>query len=58
MLNCGKKIRDTRDKKNKYSNSCVVRKKKRNKKPKHYHVKPTTCYKILISVQIVCMYTS
>jgi hypothetical protein len=27
MLNSGKKIRALRDKKNKYSNSCVVRKK-------------------------------
>ena len=27
MLNSGKKIRTLRDKKNKYSNSCVVRKK-------------------------------
>jgi hypothetical protein len=28
MLNSGKKIRPLRDKKNKYSNSCVVPKKK------------------------------
>ena len=36
MLNSGKKIPALRDKKNKYSNSYVVRKKnsKRNKKPK------------------------
>ena len=37
MLNSGKKIRALRDKKNKYSNFCVVRKKnisERNKKPK------------------------
>ena len=35
MLNSGKKIRALRDKKNKYSNSCVVRKKisVQNKKP-------------------------
>ena len=35
MLNFGKKIRALRDKKIKYSNSCVVRKKysERNKKP-------------------------
>ena len=35
MLNSGKKIRALRDKKNKYSNSCIVRKKnsERNKKP-------------------------
>ena len=35
MLNFGKKIRALRDKKNKYSNSRVVRKKnsERNKKP-------------------------
>ena len=35
MLNSGKKFRILRDKKNKYSNSCVVRKSfsKRNKKP-------------------------
>ena len=35
MLNSGKKIRALRDKKNKYSNSCVVRKKnsERNKTP-------------------------
>ena len=35
MLNCGKKIRAFSDKKIKYSNSCVVRKKisERNKKP-------------------------
>ena len=35
MLNYGEKIRTSRDKKNKYSNSCVVRKKnsERNKKP-------------------------
>ena len=34
MLNSGKKIRALRDKKNKYSNSCVVRKQisERNKK--------------------------
>ena len=36
MLNSGKKIPALRDKKNKYSNSCVVRKTnlERNKKPK------------------------
>ena len=35
MSNSGKKFRVMRDKKNKYSNSCVVRKKnfERNKKP-------------------------
>ena len=35
MLNSGKKIRALRDKKYKYFNSCVVRKKnsERNKKP-------------------------
>jgi len=35
MLNSGKKFRSSRDKKNKYSNSRVVRKKnsERNKKP-------------------------
>jgi hypothetical protein len=35
MLTSGKKIRVLRDKKNKYPNSCVVRKKnsERNKKP-------------------------
>ena len=35
MLNSGKKIRTLLDKLNKYSNSCVVRKKnsERNKKP-------------------------
>jgi hypothetical protein len=35
MLNSGKKIRALRDKKNKYSNFCVVRKEnsERNKKP-------------------------
>ena len=35
MLNSGKKFRALSDKKNKYSNSCVVRKKnsERNKKP-------------------------
>ena len=35
MLNSGKKIRDFRDKINKYSNSCFVRKQNsvRNKKP-------------------------
>ena len=35
MLNSGKTIRALRDKKTKYSNSCVVRKKnsERNKKP-------------------------
>ena len=35
MLNTGNKIRALRDKKNKYSNACVVRKKyfERNKKP-------------------------
>jgi hypothetical protein len=35
MLNSGKKIRALRDKKNKYSNFCVVRKKnfEQNKKP-------------------------
>ena len=37
MLNSGKKIRALRDKKNKYSNSCVVRKKnsERNKNNNH-----------------------
>ena len=42
MLNFGKKFRALRDKKNKYSNSCVVRKKysERNKKPyPHLQVK-------------------
>ena len=36
MLNSGKKIDALRNKKNKYSNSCVVRKKnsEQNKKPK------------------------
>ena len=35
MLNSGKKFPASRDKKNKYSNSCVVRKKisERNRKP-------------------------
>ena len=35
MLNSGKKFRAMRDKKNKYSNSCVVRKffSERDKKP-------------------------
>ena len=35
MVNSGKKIRSLRDKTNKYSNSCVVRKNnsERNKKP-------------------------
>ena len=35
MLNSGKKFRALRNKKNKYPNSCVVRKKnyERNKKP-------------------------
>jgi hypothetical protein len=35
MLNSGKKIRTLRDKKNKYSNSCVVGQKfsEQNKKP-------------------------
>ena len=35
MLNSGNKFRPLRDKMNKYSNSCVVRKKhsERNKKP-------------------------
>ena len=35
MLNCGQKFRALRDKKNKYSKSCVVRKKSSqgNKKP-------------------------
>ena len=35
MLNCGKKIRALRDKKNKYSNSCVVRKKILNETKNH-----------------------
>ena len=34
MLNSGKKIRALRDKKNKYSNSCVVQKKKFGTKQK------------------------
>ena len=33
MLNSGKKICDLFNKKNKYSNSCVVRNAERNKKP-------------------------
>jgi len=43
MLNCGKKLRASRDKRNKYSNSWVVRKKisERNKKtiPPPFQVK-------------------
>ena len=35
MLNTGKKIRALRDKKNKYSNSCVVRKKFLNETKNH-----------------------
>ena len=35
MLNYGKKFRALRDKKNKYSNSCVVRKKILNETKKH-----------------------
>ena len=35
MLNSGKKIRALRGKKNKYSNSCVVRKKIRNETRNH-----------------------
>ena len=35
MLNFGKKIRGLRDKKNKYSNSCVVRKKILNETKNH-----------------------
>ena len=35
MINSGKKIRALRDKKNKYSNSCVVRKKIMNKTKNH-----------------------
>jgi hypothetical protein len=35
MLNSGKKIRALRDKKNKYSNSCVVRKKILNETKNH-----------------------
>ena len=39
MLNFGKKILALRDKKNKYFNSCVVRKKffERNNKPMKFH---------------------
>jgi hypothetical protein len=35
MLNTGKKFHAMRDKKNKYSNSCVVRKKNSERKKKH-----------------------
>ena len=35
MLNSGKKIRALRDKKNKYSNSCVVRKKNSERNKNH-----------------------
>ena len=35
MLNSGKKIRALCDKKNKYSNSCVVRKKSSERNTKH-----------------------
>jgi hypothetical protein len=47
MLNSGKKIRALSDKKNKYSNSCVVRKKnsERNKKP------------LKIDVSIICTWS-
>ena len=46
MLNSGKKIRVLRDKKNKYSNSCVVRKKnsERNKPPPPLQVKWSVPY--------------
>ena len=45
MLNSGKKNCALRDKKNKYSNSCVVRKKKseRNKNPIHHILFSFTC---------------
>ena len=36
MLKSGKKIRALRDKKNKYSNSCVVRKKNSERNKKKY----------------------
>ena len=47
MLNSGKKNRALSDKKNKYSNSCVVRKKnsERNKKP------------LKIDVSIICTWS-
>ena len=35
MINSGKKFRALRDKKNKYSNSCVVRKKNSERNKKH-----------------------
>ena len=35
MLNYGKKIRTLRDKKNKYSNSCIVRKKNSERNKNH-----------------------
>ena len=35
MLNSGKKIRALRDKENKYSNSCVVRKKNSERNKNH-----------------------
>ena len=50
MLKSGKKIRALRDKKNKYSNSCIVRKKnsERNKKniapPSPFQVKWSVPY--------------
>jgi DNA-directed RNA polymerase subunit K/omega len=46
MLNSGKKIRALRDKKNKYSNSCVVRKrtKQKNLNPSPLQVKWSVPY--------------
>ena len=40
MLNSGKKIRALLDKKNKYSNSCVVRKKKILNETKNHYPPP------------------
>jgi hypothetical protein len=40
MINSGKKIRALCDKKNKYSNSCVVGKKNSERSKKHYFFFP------------------
>ena len=46
MLNSGKKIRALRDKKNKYSNFCVVRKKNSEQNKKPYPPTPPPPFKL------------
>ena len=69
MLNSGQKFRALRDKKNKYSNSCVVRNNisERNKKPSvKWMVPKSLCgnnfvdsiYRLSVNIKLIYIYTS